>query len=64
MFFVFLGETVKASGTNITQAFDLFRAAVEEAGRNWAENTGGQAPSLAAIDNVIDLEKEVSFSKD
>ncbi len=51
-FFEGLGETVKASGTNITQAFDLFRAAVEEAGRNWAENTGGQAPSLAAIDNV------------
>lgn len=51
-FFEGLSETVKSSGTNITQAFDAFRAAVEAAGRNWAENTGGEVPTLPKIDNV------------
>lgn len=51
-FFGGLAETVKASGQNITKAFDAFRTAVQSAGENWAENTGGEAPSLATIDEV------------
>ncbi len=55
-FFEGFAETVKASGENITAAFDAFRGAVESAGKNWAENTGGEAPSLPAIDSVeLDL---------
>lgn len=55
-FFEGFATTVKASGENITKAFDAFRGAVESAGKNWAENTGGEAPSLPAIDTVeLDL---------
>lgn len=52
-FFEGFADIVKDSGTNITQAFDLFRAAVQAAGQNWAENTGGQAPELATLEEVI-----------
>lgn len=51
-FFEGLAETVKDSGTNITQAFDAFRAAVEAVGKNWADNTGGEVPMLPTLDNV------------
>lgn len=51
-FFEGFASTVKASGENITAAFDAFRGAVESAGTNWAENTGGEAPSLPTIDTV------------
>lgn len=51
-FFEGFAATVKASGTNITNAFDAFRLAVQEAGESWALNTNGQAPSLAPIDSV------------
>lgn len=51
-FFEGFASTVKATGENITAAFDAFRAAVESAGRSWAENTGGEIPSLPAIDTV------------
>lgn len=55
-FFEGFASTVKASGENITAAFDAFRGAVQSAGENWAENTGGEAPSLSSIDNVeLDL---------
>lgn len=58
-FFKGVADTVKSSGDNITSAFDSFRAAVEAAGRNWAENTGGEVPSLPSIDQV-DLTLNVS----
>lgn len=58
-FFEGFAATVKATGENITAAFDAFRAAVESAGRNWAENTGGEIPSLPAID-AVQLELNVS----
>ena len=51
-FFEGFASTVKATGQNITAAFDAFRAAVEAAGRSWAENTGGDMPRLPAIDSV------------
>lgn len=51
-FFEGFAETVKQSGENITKAFDSFRDAVEKAGVNWADNTGGEQPALAAIDQV------------
>ena len=51
-FFNGFAEVVKTCGTNITEAFDAFRQNVQKAGANWAENTGGQAPTLAAIDQV------------
>lgn len=51
-FFASFANTVKESGVRITEAFDNFRAAVESAGRNWAENTQGEVPSLPAIDTV------------
>lgn len=51
-FFEGFAATVKASGENITMAFDAFRQAVEDAGKNWAENTKGELPSLPAIDQV------------
>lgn len=51
-FFEGFASTVKATGQNITAAFDAFRAAVESAGRSWAENTGGDVPTLPAIDSV------------
>lgn len=51
-FFSDFAEIVKASGTAITEAFDSFRDAVQKAGANWAENTGGEVPSLAAIETV------------
>lgn len=51
-FFEGFAETVKASGESITAAFDSFRDAVQKAGANWAENTKGEVPSLAAIDTV------------
>ncbi len=58
-FFNGFANTVKATGEAITKAFDNYRAAVEDAGQYWAENTHGEAPSLPAIDNV-DLTLNVS----
>jgi len=58
-FFEGFAETVKESGTNIQEAFDSFRDAVEKAGASWAENTGGEQPSLPTIDDV-DLTLSVS----
>lgn len=58
-FFGGFAETVKASGENITRAFDSFRDAVEKAGINWAENTKGEMPSLPAID-AVDLNLNVT----
>lgn len=58
-FFEGFASDVKKAGEKITAAFDAFRGAVEGAGEIWAENTGGEAPSLAAIDNV-DLDLNVS----
>lgn len=51
-FFEGLASTVQASGEGITNAFDTFRAAVQTAGENWADNTGGERPSLPSIDKV------------
>ena len=63
-FFNKFAEVVKASGQAITDYFDQFRAAVEEAGKNWAENTDGEIPNLPAIDTV-ELTLSVSeISKD
>lgn len=58
-FFNGFANDVKASGENITKAFDNYRAAVELAGQHWAENTKGEAPSLPAID-MVDLTLNVS----
>ena len=58
-FFGGFATAVKASGENITNAFDAFRGAVESAGKNWAENTGGEVPALAAID-LVNLDLNVS----
>lgn len=58
-FFNEFAQAVATSGERITEAFDMFRAAVESAGRNWAENTEGEAPSLAAID-LVELKLNVS----
>ena len=58
-FFEGFATTVSNTGKNITEAFDAFRAAVESAGRSWAENTGGDIPVLTAIDNV-ELKLDVS----
>ena len=51
-FFEGFATTVKNSGINIQKAFDAFREAVQKAGENWAENTKGQAPVLAAVQPV------------
>ena len=51
-FFEGFAETVKISGEEITEAFDIFRNAVQEAGTNWAENTKGETPVLPNIDTV------------
>ncbi|HBA37657.1 MAG TPA: hypothetical protein DCY94_02950 [Firmicutes bacterium] len=58
-FFEGLAATVQASGEAITNAFDTFRGAVQTAGENWADNTGGERPSLASIDK-IDLNLNVT----
>lgn len=58
-FFEGFATTVKASGENITAAFDSYREAVQQAGQNWAENTGGETPSLPSID-AVDLTLNVS----
>ena len=58
-FFEGFATTVKSSGESITAAFDAFRGAIESAGKNWAENTGGEAPSLPAID-AVELDLNVS----
>ncbi|MEE3342497.1 MAG: hypothetical protein VZS44_00190 [Bacilli bacterium] len=56
-FFEGFKDAVKKSGETVTAAFDAFRDAVQKAGENWAENTGGEKPSLAAIDPVeLDLD--------
>jgi hypothetical protein len=51
-FFQEFATVVANSGENIKNAFDLFKNCVQEAGSNWAENTGGQAPVLANLDDV------------
>lgn len=51
-FFTKFAETVKGTGQNIRDIFDSFRKAVEQAGSIWAENTGGEAPTLGAISDV------------
>ena len=43
-FFQKFSETVASAGENITAAFDAYRQAVQDAGKNWAENTKGTAP--------------------
>lgn len=58
-FFGGLAETVRACGQGITQAFDAFRDAVQQAGTNWAENTGGEVPMLTSID-AVELNLNVS----
>ncbi len=58
-FFEAFAATVKASGENIRKAFDTFRVAVEDSGKNWADNTGGEAPSLPELDSV-ELDLDVS----
>lgn len=51
-FFEQFAEVVKKAGINITETFDNFRSFVETAGKDWALTTGGEAPSLASIDQV------------
>ena len=58
-FFEGFATTVKSSGESITAAVDAFRGAIESAGKNWAENTGGEAPSLPASD-AVELDLNVS----
>lgn len=61
-FFQGFADTVKSSGVNIQNAFDAFRQAIQDAGANWAENTKGQVPTLASVQN-IDLILNVSEIK-
>lgn len=58
-FFGGFADTVKASGEGITTAFDAFRQAIQDAGANWAENTGGEVPSLPALD-LVELNLNIS----
>lgn len=51
-FFQKFSETVASAGENITAAFDAYRQAVQDAGKNWAENTKGAAPVLKAVQQV------------
>lgn len=51
-FFNGFGKVVAQSSETITEAFQSFNRAVNEAANNWAENTGGQAPTLASIEPV------------
>lgn len=51
-FFNQFAEQVKGSGEAVTEVFNKFRGFVQDAGTDWASNTGGTAPQLAAIDNV------------
>ena len=51
-FFQQFADTVGSAGENITAAFDAYRQAVQEAGKNWADNTKGTAPVLKAVQQV------------
>ncbi len=51
-FFEGLATAVEQSGEAITDAFDAFRNAIQEAGRVWAEATGGAVPTLSSICKV------------
>lgn len=51
-FFEKFADVVKQSGTNIHDVFQTFNDYVGQAGANWAENTKGEAPTMAAIDNI------------
>ena len=62
-FFENFAEVVAKSGTNIHTVFEEFKKYVEEAGKNWAENTGGEIPVLPAIDDIT-LTLDVSSVKE
>lgn len=51
-FFSGFKSTVLGSGENIRSAFDAYRLAVQNAGANWAENTGGETPSVAEVQHI------------
>lgn len=51
-FFGNFATAVAQAGTHLHSAFDQFRLAIQESGVFWAENTGGEAPSLGELDEV------------
>ena len=51
-FFSGFVSTVLSSGENIRSAFDAYRLAVQQAGENWAANTGGESPVLAEVQHI------------
>ena len=58
-YFEGFATAVKECGVTIKEVFDQFRANVESTGGEWATATGGEAPTLAAIDDV-ELNLDVS----
>ncbi len=62
-FFQKFAEVVAQSGTNIHTVFEEFKRYIEEAGKNWAENTGGEVPVLPSLDD-ISLKLDVSAIRD
>lgn len=58
-FFESFKSTVAQSGAVITEVFDTFRQAVQDAGTNWAENTKGEAPTLSPV-NTVEIELNIS----
>lgn len=51
-FFEKFAEVVQSTSENIQLAYDAFRKSVQAAGENWAENSGGQKPELAAVEPI------------
>ena len=58
-FFGKFKEAVHTTGQNIETAFENFRSNIEKLGQYWAENTGSEAPVLAALD-AISLDIDIS----
>jgi hypothetical protein len=44
---------VAACGATIHEVFDKFRENVEKTGADWATSTGGEAPTLPVLDEIV-----------
>lgn len=51
-FFDGVAETVKKSANSIEETFDNFGQNIENAGRAWADQTGGKRPNIKKIGNI------------
>lgn len=62
-FFEKFAEVVAQSGANIQTIFETFKQYIEEAGANWAQNTGGEVPVLPTLDEIT-LNLDISAIKE